>query len=98
MAKHSEFQNAKICLGEVSHFSLQKIVCSTTQANMFRRQFWLWGASDDEGADYLTQLLPWLDSNSNVACYQAFGGLWEGNFINSAGTGLSKSGQVYHDL
>ncbi|KAL8714776.1 MAG: hypothetical protein Q9220_001289 [cf. Caloplaca sp. 1 TL-2023] len=75
-AKHPQFQNAKICLGE----------------------FWLWGASDDEGADYLTQLLPWLDGNSNVACYQAFGGLWPGNFINSAGTGLSKSGQVYHDL
>ncbi|KAL8949210.1 MAG: hypothetical protein Q9222_004660 [Ikaeria aurantiellina] len=76
IAKHPQFQNAKICLGE----------------------FWLWGASDEEGADYLTQLLPWLDSNSNVACYQAFGGLWPGNFINSAGNGLSKSGQVYHDL
>ncbi|KAI4140657.1 MAG: hypothetical protein L6R39_005700 [Caloplaca ligustica] len=75
-AKHPQFQNTKICLGE----------------------FWLWGASDQDGADYLTKLLPWLDGNSNVACYQAFGGLWKGNFINSAGTGLSKSGQVYHDL
>ncbi|KAI4190905.1 MAG: hypothetical protein L6R41_000506 [Letrouitia leprolyta] len=61
-------------------------------------EFWLWNASDDEGAQYLQKLLPWLDGNSNVACYQAFGGLWTGNFINSAGTGLSKSGQVYHDL
>ncbi|KAI4241018.1 MAG: hypothetical protein L6R40_004766 [Gallowayella cf. fulva] len=75
-SRHSQFQNAKICLGE----------------------FWLWEASDDEGADYLRALLPWLDGNNDVACYQAFGGLWEGNFINSAGTGLSKSGQVYHDL
>ncbi|KAL8850465.1 MAG: hypothetical protein Q9221_004607 [Calogaya cf. arnoldii] len=75
-AKNSQFQNAKICLGE----------------------FWLWGASDDDGAAYLRALLPWLDGNNDVACYQAFGGLWEGNFINNAGTGLSKSGQVYHDL
>ncbi|KAL8971183.1 MAG: hypothetical protein Q9185_002163 [Variospora sp. 1 TL-2023] len=75
-AKHPQFQNTKICIGE----------------------FWLWGASDEEGADYLRKLLPWLDGNSNVACYQAFGGLWKGNFINSAGTGLSRSGQVYHDL
>ncbi|KAL8911272.1 MAG: hypothetical protein Q9172_007698 [Xanthocarpia lactea] len=75
-AKHPQFQNAKICLGE----------------------FWLWEASDDDGANYLRALLPWLDGNNDVACYQAFGGLWQGNFINSAGTGLSKSGQVYHDL
>ncbi|KAL8735829.1 MAG: hypothetical protein Q9181_002688 [Wetmoreana brouardii] len=61
-------------------------------------EFWLWNASDDEGADYLKKLLPWLDQNPDVACYQAFGGLWTGNFINNAGTGLSKSGQVYHDL
>lgn len=61
-------------------------------------EFWLWGASDDDGAQYLQKLLPWLDGNANVACYQAFGGLWTGNFINDAGTGLSKSGQVYHDL
>ncbi|KAL8939085.1 MAG: hypothetical protein Q9211_002898 [Gyalolechia sp. 1 TL-2023] len=75
-AKHPQFQNTKICLGE----------------------FWLWNASDEEGAQYLNKLLPWLDGNEKVACYQAFGGLWPGNFINSAGTGLSRSGQVYHDL
>ncbi|KAL8812719.1 MAG: hypothetical protein Q9223_007225 [Gallowayella weberi] len=75
-AKHSQFRDAKICLGE----------------------FWLWEASDDDGAAYLRALLPWLDGNNDVACYQAFGGLWEGNFINNAGTGLSKSGQVYHDV
>ncbi|KAL9006192.1 MAG: hypothetical protein Q9188_001071 [Gyalolechia gomerana] len=75
-AKHPQFQNSKICLGE----------------------FWLWNASDEEGAQYLNKLLPWLDGNANVACYQAFGGLWTGNFINQAGTGLSRSGQVYHDL
>ncbi|KAL8741720.1 MAG: hypothetical protein Q9190_005709 [Brigantiaea leucoxantha] len=61
-------------------------------------EFWLWDSSDDEGAQYLTKLLPWLDSNDMIACYQAFGGLWRNNFINSDGTGLSKSGQVYHDL
>ena len=66
--------------------------------NIGRAQFWLWEASDDDGANYLRALLPWLDGNNEVACYQAFGGLWQGNFINSAGTGLSKSGQVYHDL
>ncbi|KAL8936806.1 MAG: hypothetical protein Q9216_004736 [Gyalolechia sp. 2 TL-2023] len=75
-AKHRQFQNSKICLGE----------------------FWLWNASDEEGAQYLSKLLPWLDANDKVACYQAFGGLWRGNFINGAGTGLSRSGQVYHDL
>lgn len=96
-AKHPQFQNTKICLGEVCSSRLL-----TTQS-MHRiltvmDQFWLWNASDDEGAQYLTKLLPWLESNNNVACYQAFGGLWTGNFINSAGTGLSKSGQVYHDL
>ncbi|KAL8677859.1 MAG: hypothetical protein Q9186_005745 [Xanthomendoza sp. 1 TL-2023] len=74
-ARHTQFQDAKICLGE----------------------FWLTDASDDDGAAYLKALLPWLDGNNEVACYQAFGGLWEDNFINSAGTGLSKSGQVYHD-
>ncbi|KAI4202466.1 MAG: hypothetical protein LQ350_002549 [Teloschistes chrysophthalmus] len=61
-------------------------------------EFWLWGASDADGAAYLRQLLPWLDSNPAVACYQAFGGLWQGNFINGAGNGLTQSGQVYHDL
>ncbi|KAI4101402.1 MAG: hypothetical protein LQ339_005051 [Xanthoria mediterranea] len=61
-------------------------------------EFWLWGASDEDGAAYLRALLPWLDGNNDVACYQGFGGLWQGNFINNAGTGLSKSGQVYHDL
>ncbi|KAL9602138.1 MAG: hypothetical protein Q9219_002002 [cf. Caloplaca sp. 3 TL-2023] len=68
------------------------------QAKICLGEFWLWDASDDEGAEYLRQLLPWLDANPSVACYQAFGGLWTGNFINNQGTGLSKSGQVYHDL
>lgn len=98
-AKHPQFQNTKICIGEVCPFSPRFPAYFADQALMMTLiQFWLWGASDEEGADYLRKLLPWLDGNSNVACYQAFGGLWKGNFINSAGTGLSRSGQVYHDL
>ncbi|KAL9044247.1 MAG: hypothetical protein Q9214_002600 [Letrouitia sp. 1 TL-2023] len=61
-------------------------------------QFWLWDSSDDEGAQYLTKLLPWLDQNPAIAGYQAFGGLWKGNFIKEDESGLTKSGQVYHDL
>ncbi|KAL8866341.1 MAG: hypothetical protein Q9174_006362 [Haloplaca sp. 1 TL-2023] len=61
-------------------------------------EFWLWGASDEDGAEYLRKLLPWLDAEPSVAAYQAFGGLWPGNFIKNDGSGLSKSGQVYHDL
>ncbi|KAL9612592.1 MAG: hypothetical protein Q9167_002843 [Letrouitia subvulpina] len=61
-------------------------------------EFWLWDASDDEGAQYLTKLLPWLDQNPAIAGYQAFGGLWKGNFIKEDESGLTKSGQIYHDL
>lgn len=60
-------------------------------------EFWLWNASDSEGAEYLKKILPYLDNNPNVACYQAFGGLWKGNFINQAGNGLTQSGAVYRD-
>ena len=43
-------------------------------------------------------LLPYLDNNPNVLGYQAFGGLWEGKFINSAGTGLTPAGQKYNTM
>ena len=43
-------------------------------------------------------LLPYLDQNTNVLGYQAFGGLWEGNFINSDGTGLTTAGQKYNTM
>jgi len=46
----------------------------------------------------MDDLLPYLDSNPNVLGYHAFGGLWEGNFINSAGTGLTKAGQKYNTM
>ncbi|MCJ1423246.1 hypothetical protein MMC29_001128 [Sticta canariensis] len=60
-------------------------------------EFWLLDASDSEGAEYLRKILPWLDNHPNVACYQAFGGLWEGKFVNQAGNGLTESGSVYRD-
>ena len=40
-------------------------------------------------------LLYWLDNEPTVLGYQAFGGLWKGNFINDAGTGLSPAGTKY---
>lgn len=43
-------------------------------------------------------LLPYLDSNPNVLGYQAFGGLWEGNFINSTGNGLTPAGSKYKTM
>ncbi|MCJ1470860.1 hypothetical protein MMC07_009507 [Pseudocyphellaria aurata] len=60
-------------------------------------EFWITDATDAEGADYLRKLLPYLDNHPNVACYQAFGGLWKGHFINQAGNGLTLSGSVYRD-
>lgn len=60
-------------------------------------EFWLWGASDAEGAEYLKQIMPYLDANDRVAGYQAFGGLWQGNFINSAGNGLTAAGETYRN-
>ena len=58
-------------------------------------QWWLWNASEDEGGDLMGLLLPYLDGNPRVMGYQAFGGLWKGNFINSDGTGLTPAGQKY---
>lgn len=43
-------------------------------------------------------LLPYLDANPNVLGYQAFGGLWEGNFITPDGTGLTAAGQKYKTM
>lgn len=58
-------------------------------------EFWLWGASTDEGGTYLQKMMPLLDCNPNVMAYQAFGGAWPGNFITSDGTGLTPAGQAY---
>jgi hypothetical protein len=63
-----------------------------------RPQFWLWNASDVEGADYMQKILPYLDNHPNIVGYQAFGGLWEGRFINAQGNGLTPAGSVYRDL
>ena len=64
---------------------------------LYLGEFWLWGASDSEGSEYLKQIMPYLDANQKVAGYQAFGGLWQGSFINGAGNGLTATGQTYRD-
>ena len=46
----------------------------------------------------MDELLPYLDGNPNVLGYQAVGGLWEGQFITSDGTGLTPAGQKYKTL
>lgn len=70
---------------------------SNTTTNFCLLQFWLWGASQTEGGDYLQKIMPWLDANPAIDSYQAFGGLWTNSFINSAGTGLTPAGQAYRD-
>ena len=42
-------------------------------------------------------LLPWLDENPMILFYQASGGLFEGQFINAAGTDLTAAGRAYLD-
>lgn len=59
-------------------------------------EWWLWGASLDEGSELMDDLLPYLDNTPSVLGYQAFGGLWEGSFINADGTGLTPAGQKYN--
>lgn len=44
----------------------------------------------------MLDLLPYLDGNDIIMGYQAFGGLWEGNFITADGTGLSPAAQKYN--
>ena len=61
-------------------------------------EWWLTGASLDEGSDLMDAMLPYLDQNPNVLGHSAFGGLWEGNFINADGTGLTPAGQKYSTL
>ena len=46
----------------------------------------------------MNELLPWLDENSNILFYQASGGLFEGQFINGAGTGLTAAGTAYKNV
>ena len=43
----------------------------------------------------MDELLPWLDGNDNVLFYQAAGGLFKGEFVNSDGTGLTPAGSAY---
>lgn len=43
----------------------------------------------------MDELLPWLDSNTNILFYQAAGGLFKGEFVNAAGTGLTAAGTAY---
>ena len=44
----------------------------------------------------MLDLLPYLDGNDKIMGYQAFGGLWEGNFITPDGTGLTPAAQKYN--
>ena len=60
-------------------------------------QFWLWDASEAEGGEYLQEIMPYLDSSDAIIGYQAFGGLWTGNFISDNGSGLTPAGQAYKD-
>lgn len=46
----------------------------------------------------MDELLPWLDNNANVLFYQASGGLFEGEFVNAAGTGYTSAGLAYGEL
>ncbi len=46
----------------------------------------------------MDKLLPWLDDNTNVLFYQAAGGLFENEFVNSAGTALTAAGTAYGKL
>ncbi len=43
----------------------------------------------------MDDLLPFLDNTPSVLGHQAFGGLWEGNFIKADGSGLTPAGQKY---
>lgn len=58
-------------------------------------EFWLRNASPAEGGTYLESIMPYLDANTNIIGYQAFGGLWTGNFITSDGNGLTPAGTAY---
>jgi hypothetical protein len=50
--------------------------------------------SDDQQAQFLQAVLPWLDAQSWVQRYAYFG-VFPGFLINSAGDGLSSAGNVY---
>lgn len=43
----------------------------------------------------MNELLPWLDSKSNILFYQGAGGLSEHQFVNGAGTGYTPAGVAY---
>ena len=43
-------------------------------------------------------ILPWLDENPNILFYQADGGLFEGGFVDPAGTGLTAAGEAYKNV
>lgn len=66
-----------------------------TFTNNVSVQFWLWDASEAEGGIYLEKMMSYLDSNNAVMGYQAFGGLWTGNFISGNGAGLTPAGSAY---
>lgn len=42
-------------------------------------------------------MMPYFDCKPNVIGYQAFGGLWTGNFIKNDGSGLTPAGDAYRN-
>ena len=42
--------------------------------------------------------MPYLDGNDAIVGYQAFGGLWTGNFISDDGSGLTPAGTAYKNF
>ena len=97
-AKHAPVTGLPIAIGEVSISPLPSSVLHLSHHRLIYSQFWLTGASDAEAGDLMNELLPWLDSNDNILFYQAVGGLFEGQFVNTAGTGLTAAGAAYGEL
>ena len=97
-AKHPSIAGLPIFIGEVRPPPSYPQPILKTQTNKRSFQWWLWNASESEGEYLMDILLPYLDANPNVLGYQAFGGLWEGNFITPDGTGLTPAGQKYKTM
>ena len=67
----------------------------TKDLPIFVGNWWLNGASADEGAELMDGLLEWLDGEESVLAYQAGGVFVDGGLVDSALTGLTAAGQKY---
>lgn len=97
-AKHESLVGLPIAVGEVSLILPPPTSPHLPHHPLTHSQFWLTDASEDEAGDLMDDLLPWLDDNTNVLFYQATGGLFEGGFVNAAGTGFTSAGTTYGKL